>query len=83
MASLNFIGFTFGSLLFVRYADVYGRKPVVLLATSVTPIGILCIIFFGTTLLNIYVIVFIMGMTYSTRTSVSYLFASEFLTDKY
>jgi MFS family permease len=75
MASVNFIGFTIGSLFFVRMADVYGRKPVLLIATSVSPIGITCLIFFGKTLMSVYIIVFCMGLTYSTRTSVSYLFA--------
>jgi MFS family permease len=75
MASVNFIGFTIGSLFFVRMADVYGRKPVLLIATSVSPIGITCLIFFGKSLMSVYIIVFCMGLTYSTRTSVSYLFA--------
>ena len=83
MASINFIGFTIGSLLFVRLADVYGRKPVVLVATAVTPIGIVCIIYLGTSLYSVYTIVFFMGLTYSTRASISYLLATEFLTESY
>lgn len=82
MASVNFIGFTFGSLLFVRLADLYGRKPVSLISALVTPLGILAIIFYGYSLLSIYCIVFVMGLTYSTRTSVSYLLATEYLTEK-
>ena len=82
MASVNFIGFTLGSALFVRFADSYGRKPVVLISTMVTPIGIIAMIFWGNTLVNIYCIVFIMGLTYSTRASVSYLLATEYLTEK-
>lgn len=73
MASVNFIGFTIGSLLFVRLADTYGRKPVALWSTLVTPVGIIFLLFFATSLMNIYIIVFFMGLSYSTRSSVSYL----------
>ena len=82
IASLNFIGFTIGSLLFVHYADQYGRKWIVIIATSVTPIGIACIMFFGNSLDRIYYIVLTIGLTYSTRSSVSYLYATELLPEK-
>jgi MFS family permease len=81
MASVNFIGFTIGSFLFVRLADIYGRKPVLLISSAVTPIGVVCIILWGNSLTNIYIIVFVMGLTYSTRASVSYLLATEYLTE--
>lgn len=83
MGSVNFIGFTIGSLLFVRLADIYGRKPVVIIATLVTPLGIICLLLFGNSLIKIYIIFFIMGLSYSSRSSVSYLLGSEFITEKY
>ena len=62
--------------------DSKGRKIVVLGASIVTPLGIIALLLFAETLTHIYVIMFIIGLTYNPRSSVAYLYGSEFLQKK-
>jgi hypothetical protein len=50
-----------------------------LAASAVTPIGIIIMLLFGNDIYKIYVIIFIIGLTYNTRSSAAYLFGTEFL----
>jgi len=69
--------------MIVRLTDQFGRKPVVLLATAVSPIFITITIYFSTSITMIYIYVFIMGLFYSTRASGAYIMASEYMPHKY
>ena len=83
MATSNFAGLTIGSLLFIRYTDIIGRKPVVLLVSTVTAVGIYSMMLFGDTLLKVYIIIFVIGSVYSARASVTYVYATEFLPERF
>ena len=59
--------------------DVYGRKPTMLAASAITPIGIVIMMLWGNDIYSIYIIIFIIGLTYNTRSSTAYLYGTEFL----
>lgn len=81
MGTLSFMAIAIGSFFFTRQADTFGRKPVILLATLVTPIGVALIILLGThlNLYYIYSILFVIALAYNPRASTSYLYATEVL----
>ena len=79
MGTIGFFGLALGSLLFNNTIDTYGRKKVIVIHALVTPVGLLCILFFVRTLETIYAAIFIMGMTYTTRNSTAYSYCTEFL----
>lgn len=79
LGSFSFISFSVGGLLISKQADVLGRKNMVLVASLVTPIGILFLQFFAFNIMIIYLIIFVMGLTYNGRSSGAYIYASEFL----
>lgn len=54
-----------------------------LVSSAVTPIGILIIMLFARDLMAIYGIIFVIGLTYNSRGSGSYIYASEFMPKKY
>ena len=83
MGAISFISFSVGSLL-TRVVDIYGRKKSIAIASMVTPIGLLILIFVRDQNLNfIYSVMFIIGLTYNVRGSGAYLYACEFLPTKY
>lgn len=79
LGAISFMSFSIGSLLITRVIDIYGRRPVLLIATLVTPIGILMLISVAKSLVSLYVIIFVIGLTYNTRSSTAYLYATEFI----
>ena len=79
MGGISFLSFSIGSILMTRAMDEYGRKPTMLAASAITPIGIIIMLLFGNDIYKIYVIIFIMGLAYNTRSSAAYLFGTEFL----
>lgn len=82
MGAISFISFSVGSLVFTNIADSKGRKMVVLVASLITPLGILALVLFADNLYKIFVIQFIVGLTYNPRGSVAYLYGTEFLGKK-
>ena len=83
MGTIQFLGFTIGALLFTHLADVYGRRMVVIISSLVTPIGITLLTIYPQTLESIYFTTFMMGLSFATRSSVTYIMALEFLPSKY
>lgn len=79
MGAISFVSFSVGSLTFTDIVDKKGRKLVVLMATMVTPLGIIALMLFADNIWHIYTILFIVGLTYNPRGSVAYLYGSEFL----
>jgi MFS family permease len=79
VGALSFFSFSIGSALFTNLIDKYGRKSVLIYSSLVTPIGILALIAFANSLTVIYVVMFVMGLTYNTRASVAYLYGTEFI----
>lgn len=81
MGTLSFFSIAIGSFFFTRQADTYGRKPVILAATMVTPIGVALILLLGThlTLYWIYGILIMIALAYNPRASTAYLYATEVL----
>ena len=81
LGAISFFSFSIGSILLTKIIDTKGRKTVVLLASSVTPLGII-LLFFAPNIYYVYSIMFLIGLTYNTRSSVAYLYGCEFLEKK-
>jgi len=79
MGAISFISFSIGSILITRVIDIYGRRPCLIAASLVTPIGMMLLIFAGYNLSFIYCIMFCIGLTYNIRGSTAYLYGCEFL----
>jgi MFS transporter, OCT family, solute carrier family 22 (organic cation transporter), member 4/5 len=79
--SLYFIGFFFGSAFFLRFADIKGRRKIVMIGIIGT---VLCglIIFVTNSLILTYLALFIFGIFVSVRVLVSYLYAMELVPQK-
>ena len=78
IGSLGFFSFSIGSIMFTNTIDTYGRKKVLIVSSLVTPLGLLFMVF-SKNLISIYVTIFIIGLSYNTRCSTSYLYWTEFL----
>ena len=81
LGAISFISFSIGSIMLTDLIDKKGRKSVVILASSITPIGI-TLLFFAPNIYVVYAIMFIIGLTYNPRGSVAYLYGAEFLMSK-
>jgi MFS family permease len=81
LGAISFISFSLGSLMLTDLIDTHGRKNVVIGASLVTPIGIF-LLFIVNNIYYIYAIMFVIGLTYNPRSSVAYLYGSEFLQKK-
>lgn len=77
--------FAIGSAVFTKKADVIGRHKVAIIAASVTPICLAGLIIAARKLgiFFLYVAFGIMGMAYTPRASVVYLYAVELLPTNY
>ena len=82
LGAITFMSFSIGSLAFADLTDNYGRKQVVLFSGAVTPIGLISLLFVHNIQI-IYVIIFLIGLTYSPRSNIAYLYGSEFLEEKF
>ena len=81
LGMMSFFSFAIGSVFFGKVADKFGRKYSVFISSVVSPI---CFVILANVTFNlklIYSLSFIMGLGYSTRSSVSYMFATEFMCD--
>ena len=81
--AVSFLSFSIGSILITRVIDLYGRRPTILAASLVTPIGIVLTVLIGTNLWIIYAIIFLIGLSYNCRGSTAFLYGSELLHTKY
>lgn len=79
IGAIYFVSFPLGGLLFTGLIDSKGRKNVVTTATITHILCLIALVLFGDSLNKIYTIIFIMGLSYSSRVNVSYLYGSEFL----
>lgn len=82
IGALSFISFAIGSAFITKLADVSGRRPVIIVSSIVTPLCLLIMLTVTTSLNAIYILIFLMGLTYNSRGSTSYLFGCEFLQKK-
>lgn len=79
MGVISFISFSVGSILFTNIIDWAGRKYVVLISSLITPLGIFIFLVFKMNLISVYIFIFLIGLTYNTRSSTAYLYAIEFM----
>lgn len=79
IGAVSFISFSIGSILMSNLIDTYGRKKVIIGSSLVTPIAMVGMLLFARSLGVIYVFIFVMGLTYNTRSSTAYLYGTEFL----
>ena len=84
IGGISFLSFSVGSIIFSRIIDKQGRKPVLLWFGMVTPVGMIILMVFKAylNLVFIFVMIFLMGLTYNTRSSTAYLYGTEFLMKK-
>jgi MFS family permease len=78
LGAISFISFSFGSILFTGISDKYGRRPVVIIASLVTPLGAFSTLF-AKNIATLYSIIFIMSLSYNARGSTAYIYGTEFL----
>lgn len=76
---ISFFSYSIGSLLFTNQIDTHGRKNTLVFSALITPLGILAILCFAKDIYSIYVIIFIIGLTYNPRSGSAYLLGTEFL----
>lgn len=79
LGALSFISFAIGSAFITKQADMSGRRPVIIMSSIVTPVCLLIMMTLTSSLNEIYVLVFLMGLTYNSRGSTAYIFGCEFL----
>jgi MFS family permease len=60
-------------------ADMHGRKTTVLYSGLATPLCIILLLNLALNLKIIYMLIFSIGLTYNARSSVAYLYSSEFM----
>jgi len=59
-------------------ADIYGRKPVLVFSTLLTPVVIGALVLFTTSLDQIYLWIILLSLSYSSRGSAAFIMAQEF-----
>ena len=69
-------------LFLPRFADLYGRKKVLILASLTNFVGIF-MTFFATSLAWLYTIYFVLGLSFSGNISMSSLYSMEFINERY
>jgi MFS family permease len=79
LGTISFLSFSLGSMLVTNLADKNGRKATVLYAGLATPLSIVCLLTLPINIRAIYFLIFLVGLTYNARSSVAYLYSSEFL----
>lgn len=79
IGALSFISFAIGSAFITKQADISGRRLVIIISSVVTPVCLLIMMTMKPSLNQIYVLIFLMGLTYNSRGSTAYLFGCEFL----
>lgn len=79
LSSVSSIALALGGALFTNQIDKLGRRPMVLMFGAITPLGLLAAQYFCHNLLNIQIIMFLMGLSYSTRQSAAFMYGGEFV----
>jgi hypothetical protein len=59
--------------------DIYGRKPILLWSSIMTPITVAFMVFWADNLTKIYILIAILSLTYSSRGSTAIFFGNEFM----
>ena len=75
---ISFISFSIGSLFFTNLIDTHGRKYTLVLSSFITPFGLLAIMCFAQDIYFIYIIIFIVGLSFIPRMSSAYTLGIEF-----
>ena len=85
LGGISFITSSIGSLTITRYIDKTGRQKALMIMSVFTPAGVLILTLLGKNLnlTAIYVVVAVMGFTYNARSSITYVFGSEFTPKAY
>lgn len=83
VGSINLLAVALGSVLLTSYADVLGRKPFLLIAAGVTPLGLGLALVSAKDLVGIYIMLGVVALFYNPRCSTSFLFANEMIPAKY
>ena len=82
IGSISFISFSIGSLFISRMSDKVGRKKTLIGTGIVTPIClVLCII--AKHLYVVYVVIFVLGVTYNCRAATAYIYGTELMQKKH
>jgi MFS family permease len=81
IGSFSFVGFSLGSLFISRLSDKYGRRSM-LLGVNMIIIILLFLCIIATSLLQVYCLILVMGLTYNCRANTAYIFATEFIHKK-
>ena len=82
MGVISFASFAIGSLLLAGLADKCGRRPILIGISVLTPICLFILIIAGNGMPVIYSTIFVLGLTYTTRSATAYLLGTEFLCSK-
>ena len=81
LGSMYFFGFCISSLVASRLADIYGRRLVTLVNTTIQVIT-QCALIFSTSFKLSAALLFVLGLCASGRLAVSYAYMLEFLTER-
>lgn len=76
LGSLVFLGFMLSSLTIMPFADIFGRKPI-LIVTAVVSTGASFMILFVRDMYYLYILLFMFGMTVLVRGTTSYVYVME------
>ena len=81
IASFFLLGTFIGSFVLPRAADIYGRKPLFLIGLSIYIIDVICL-YFVKELWQLYLLLFLGGISETGRYYVAYVYAIEFMPKK-
>ena len=73
LGMISFLSYAVGSMLFTNQIDTHGRKYTIVFSSLVSPLGIIAIICLAKDIYSIYVLIFIMGLTYNPRSAAAYI----------
>ena len=80
LGSLAFLGFILSSITIMPTADIFGRKPVLILTTFIST-TLCCLVYFCSNLTQIYICMFFIGYTILVRGTTSYVYFNEMVPD--
>jgi MFS family permease len=78
LGSCYYAGFSIGSIFLVRFADIYGRRPVYITGLAIHSFSYIVMMFSPYLYLN-YAMLFLCGLAATMRASVGYMYGLEFI----
>ena len=81
IGSMFFIGCFVGSFILPRCADVFGRKPLFLIGLALYIIVII-LLYFASSLWELYVLMFLGGISETGRYYVAYVYCVEMMPER-